>query len=180
MTRAFATPSPTGAKDIWKIAAWLQPREILLDVDLRDRAHACEFLGAEIARSHGLEAGPIARALWRREQAASTGLGHGFAIPHARVGGIERPITLFARAARAVDFQAPDGAPVSQLLAIIVPEQGARDDHLQMLALIAQLLSDGTFRERLARALQATEVAVTFRSGITQAADSLSGPLSGS
>lgn len=173
MTRVLATQSPSGAHDIWKIAAWLQPREILLDVDLRDRAHACEFLGAEIARTHGLEAGPVARALWRREQAASTGLGHGFAIPHARIGGIERPITLFARTVRGIDFKAPDGAPVSQLLAIIVPEQGARDDHLRMLALIARLLSDGAFRERLARALQPAEVAVTFRSGITHAADSL-------
>lgn len=173
--KTFAAQGLTSANDIWKIAAWLQPREVLLDVDLRDRAQACEFLGAEIARSQGLEAGPIGRALWRREQAASTGLGHGFAIPHARISGIERPITLFARARSAIDFRAPDGEPVSQLLTIIVPEHGARDDHLQMLALIAQLLSDGTFRQRLARALQPTEVAETFRSGITHAADSLSG-----
>ena len=159
--------------DIWKIAAWLQPREILLDVDLRDRAHACEFLGAEIAREHGLEAAPIGRALWRREQAASTGLGHGFAIPHARIGGIARPFTLFARTQHPIDFRAPDGVPVSQLLAIIVPEQGASEDHLAMLALISQLLSDPSFRARLGRAVRPVDVEETFRSGITHAADSM-------
>jgi len=54
-----------------------------------------------------------------------------------------------------------------------VPEQGVREDHLAMLALISQLLSQQTFRARLARAVQPAEVEETFRSGITHAADSM-------
>jgi PTS system nitrogen regulatory IIA component len=132
--------------DIAQIATWLQPQDILFDADVRDRPHALEVVAAAICRARGLEPAPVFRALWRREQAGSTALGEGFAIPHARIGGIARPITLFIRTRHAIAFDAPDGKPVSQLLAIMVPEDGARDDHLQLLALVARLFSDRRFR----------------------------------
>jgi len=154
--------------DIIKIAAGLQPQEILLDADIQDRVRACEFFAIEIGRAHGLETSPIARALWRREQAASTGLGNGVAIPHARIGGLQRPLTLFIRTKHPVEFKAPDGKPVSQFLVIMVPDDGATDEHLQMLALVARLFSDQAFRGQLDRAADTTAVAAIFRSGITQ------------
>jgi PTS system nitrogen regulatory IIA component len=70
----------------------------------------------------------------------------------ARIGGIDRPLTLFIRPQYAIDFNAPDGKPVDNILVILVPSGGDTDDHLQLLALIAQLFSDGAFRKRLAGA----------------------------
>ena len=70
--------------DIQRVAAWLQPEGIHLDVPLRDSRHALEFIADAIAGHHALEPAPVFRALWRREQAGSTGLGAGFAVPHAR------------------------------------------------------------------------------------------------
>jgi len=156
------------ASDTMRIATWLQPQEILLGVDVRDRTHALEVVGAEIGREHGLEPGAIFRALWRREQAASTGLGEGFAIPHARIVGIARPLTLFIRTKVAIAFDAPDRKPVSQLLAIMVPVDGAKDDHLQLLALVAQLFSDRAFRKQLDSAPDAVVAADAFRAGIAR------------
>jgi PTS system nitrogen regulatory IIA component len=156
------------ASDTMRIATWLQPQEILLGVDVRDRTHALEVVGAEIGREHGLEPGAIFRALWRREQAASTGLGEGFAIPHARIVGIARPLTLFMRTKVAIAFDAPDRKPVSQLLAIMVPVDGAKDDHLQLLALVSQLFSDRAFRKQLDSASDAVAAAVAFRAGIAR------------
>jgi nitrogen PTS system EIIA component len=156
------------ANDTMRIATWLQPQEILLDVDVRDRTHVLEVLAAEIGREHGLEPGAIFRALWRREQAASTGLGEGFAIPHARIVGIARPLTLFMRMKVAIAFDAPDRKPVSQLLAIIAPVDGAKDDHLQLLALVAQLFSDRAFRRQLDSAPDAAAAADAFRTGIAR------------
>ncbi len=69
-----------------RVALWLQPEEIHLDVDLRDSTHALTFIADAIGEHHGLEPGPIYRALSRREQAGSTALGGGFAVPHARIG----------------------------------------------------------------------------------------------
>jgi PTS system nitrogen regulatory IIA component len=154
------------ANDLMRIAAWLQPQEILLDVDVRDRSHALEVVAAAIGSGQGLDPAPVLRALWRREQAGSTALGEGFAIPHARIDGIARPLTLFMRTKLAIAFNAPDGKPVSRLLVIVVPTDGAKDDHLQLLALVAQLLSDRGFREQLDSASDAPAAAAAFEAGI--------------
>lgn len=154
--------------DTARIAAWLQPQDILLGVEVSDRLHALEAVAAVIGERHGLEPAPIFRALWRREQAAPTALGNGFAIPHARIGGISRPLTLFMRVQPAVAFDAPDGKPVSDLLVIMVPSDGANDDHLELLALVARLFSDAGFRSRLDAAPDPATAADVFRDGIVQ------------
>ncbi len=152
--------------DTTRIAAWLQPEDILLDVDVRDRSHALEVVAAAIGSAHGLDPGPVFRALSRREQAGSTALGEGFAIPHARIDGIPRPLTLFVRTKLPIPFNAPDGKPVSRLLAIMVPNDGAKQDHLQLLALVAKLLSDPGFRAQLDDAPDKTAAAAAFEAGV--------------
>ena len=158
------------ANDMTRIAAWVQPQDILLGADVSDRQQALEVVAGVIGQRHGLDAAPIFRALWRREQAASTGLGNGFAIPHARISGISRPLTMFLRARIALAFDAPDGKPVTDMLVIMVPAGGANDDHLQLLALVARLFSDSAFRERLNRAPDPPAAAEVFRIGVVQAA----------
>jgi PTS system nitrogen regulatory IIA component len=149
-----------------QIAAWLQPQEILLDVEVHNRFHALETIAAAIERKHGLEAAPIARALWRREQAGSTALGDGFAIPHAQIEGLGRPLTLFMRTTFRIDFNAPDGKPVSDLLAIMVPHDGARENHLRLLGMVARLFSNREFRRQLDSAPDAISAESLFRHGI--------------
>ena len=115
-----------------------------------------------IGRAHGLDPAPILRALMRREQAGSTALGHGVAIPHGRIGGLARPLTLFMRTRTSIPFGAPDGKPVSNWLVIMVPADGATDDHLQLLALVAGAFSDRDFRASLAAATSAAQVDGVF------------------
>ena len=145
-----------------------QPQDILFDVDVRDRPHALEVVASAFCCAHGLDPAPVFRALWRREQAGSTALGEGFAIPHARIGGTARPVTLFMRTSLPVAFDAPDGRPVSQRLVIMVPEDGAKDDHLQLLALVARLFSIHGFRKQLDAAADTTTAADAFRAGIAR------------
>ena len=157
------------ADDMTRIAAWVQPQDILLGADVSDRRQALEVVAGVVGQRNGLDPAPIFRALWRREQAASTGLGNGFAIPHARISGISRPLTVFMRAKIALAFDAPDGKPVTDLLVIMVPAGGANDDHLQLLALVARLFSDNGFRAQLNRAQDPAAAAEAFRIGIAQA-----------
>jgi len=154
--------------DITRIANWLQPQAILLEVDIRDRAHALEVAAAAIGRAQGLDPAPIFRALWRREQVGSTALGEGFAIPHARISGIARPITLFMRTKPAIAFDAPDGQPVAHLLVIMVPADGANEDHLLLLALVTRMFSDHDFRTQLESAPDATAAAAAFRAAVAK------------
>ena len=153
--------------EVERVAAWLQPEDILVDIPLRNSTHALELIADAVCARHDLDRGPVFRALSRREQAGSTGLGDGLAIPHARIAGIERPLTLLLRAREPIPFKAPDGEPVSLLLAILVPEHGDRNDHLQLLALVAKMLSSPGFRAQLETGADAARIAETFRSGIS-------------
>lgn len=146
-----------------RMAAWMQPEQILLDVSLRDVRHALEFIAESIATAHGLEGDVVFRALSRREQAGSTALGGGLAIPHARILGIDQPLTLLVRAKPGLAFHAPDGEPVTLLLAILVPAHGDPGEHLNLLALISQMFSRPGFRAGLDAAGDATEAGRTIR-----------------
>lgn len=149
-----------------KMAAWMQPEQILLDVSLRDVRHALAFIADSIAKAHGLEGDVVFRALSRREQAGSTALGGGLAIPHACIPGIEQPLTLLVRAKPGIAFHAPDGECVTLLLAIMVPANGNPEDHLNLLALISQMFSRPGFRAELETAADAAEATRAIRSAI--------------
>ncbi|MEO8674526.1 MAG: PTS sugar transporter subunit IIA [Casimicrobiaceae bacterium] len=156
-------------------AVWLEPEGVLLDVEPRDRRHALELAAQEFARSHGVDSGPIFRALWRRELVGSTGIGRGVAIPHARIDGIDHPITLFMRTKWPIHFESPDSKDVNHILTILVPADGDQDEHLQLLAFVAEMFMDGAFRSRVAGALDETVLRIAFAERARDVARRLSG-----
>lgn len=143
-------------------AQWLCPQEIELDLDVPNRWEALRAVSEIVERSHSAPAAPVFRALWRREQAGSTGMGNAFAIPHARITGISEPVTVYVRMKTPLAFAAPDGKRVSDLFVILVPADGANAWHLQILALVAELFSDRRFRGRLRSASDAQDVRRAF------------------
>lgn len=96
----------------------------------------------------GLDATAVFESLIGRERLGSTGLGHGIAIPHGRMPYRGQPIGAFITLRKAVDFDALDGHPVNQIFALIIPEDST-EEHLQILAALAQLFNDPGVRERL-------------------------------
>ncbi len=83
----------------------------------------------------------VQAALEAREQLGSTGLGHGVAIPHGRSASVAEPRAAFVRLAAPIDFGADDRKPVDLVAALIVPEHFT-DQHLKLLAELAELFSD--------------------------------------
>jgi PTS system nitrogen regulatory IIA component len=145
------------------VLQWSSPQEIALDLDVSSRWEALRAVSAEIERSRGLSAPPIFRALWRREQAASTALGKSFALPHARIAGIAEPVTVYARTRTPIDFAAPDHRSVSELFVLLVPSDADNAKHLQLLALVAEMFSDDAFRTRLLQASDAASIRSIFK-----------------
>jgi PTS system nitrogen regulatory IIA component len=145
-----------------RVAEWLAPDDILLDVAVRNVDHAITTAAARIAERHRLDLAPIVRALARREQVGSTGIGQGVALPHARIGGIDRPLLLFMRPQVAIDFAAPDGKPVRLIPVILVPSEGDPEEHLQLLATAAQLFCERGFRVGLTQAPDAAAARAVF------------------
>jgi PTS system nitrogen regulatory IIA component len=130
------------------VAELLDIDDVHLDVDVSDKAQLLDRVATLLAARHGLAKAAILEDLAARERLGSTGVGHGVAIPHARTSRCIAPAGVFVRTRSAIAFDAPDGAPVSVFLALIVPDQ-AIERHLRILATAAAMFSDRIFREKL-------------------------------
>ncbi len=89
--------------------------------------------------------------LLARERLGSTGLGMGIAIPHCRAESCVSPIGVLATLETGLDFNSPDGHPVTLLFALIVPYE-AHQEHLDALAEVAKLFSDQNLCDNLREA----------------------------
>ena len=92
-------------------------------------------------RQRTLTRNVIFDAFTAREKLGSTGLENGIAVPHCRLQYCRQPQAAIMTTRRAIDYDALDGKPVNLFWALIVPEE-ANDEHLQILAKIAETLSN--------------------------------------
>lgn len=116
---------------------------------------AIDELAAAIASSHALEQSLVRDALLEREHLGSTALGHGIAVPHARLD-VPRTVGALGLSPDGIDFAALDGLPVRILVALISPLEGSV--HLKALATVARELSDEAFRTALLAAKDSAEI----------------------
>ena len=101
--------------------------------------------------------GLIFDALFKRERLGSTGLGSGIALPHGRISELDRPIAAFCTLSQGVDFDALDGKAVTMIFAIAMPEH-CNQQHLQILAKLAEMFSDSAFCESLRQTQTASQL----------------------
>ena len=150
------------------LAAILAPERVRCHVPTASRKRTLEELGAILAGSDPeLSAQAVLDRLIARERLGSTGLGEGCALPHARVPGLRRTLAAFLRLQKGVDFDSPDREPVDLFFGLLVPEDST-DEHLEILAAIARLLSDETVRRSIRAAEDPARVReVLLRNGST-------------
>ena len=74
--------------------------------------------------------------------------GDGVAIPHAKLPGLNRTVTYFARLQDPVSYDSHDDIDVDLVFLILAPET-ANGDHLKLLARVSRAFKDPTFCERL-------------------------------
>jgi len=122
--------------------------DVEIDLDVPGREALLDRIAAMLARRGRLHPTDVLESLTARERLGSTALGHGVAIPHARMPQCGAASAAFVRTKTGVAFDAPDGKPVSVFLGLIVPKQ-ANDRHLKLLATAAAMFSDRAFREKL-------------------------------
>jgi len=74
----------------------------------------------------GLNIEAIEAAVWDREEALSTGLGKGIALPHARIEGLKEAIVAVGISDTGIDFDAPDGKPANIIFLLLTPRNDPR------------------------------------------------------
>ncbi|OYV82783.1 MAG: PTS sugar transporter [Acidithiobacillus ferrivorans] len=126
----------------------LSPANIRINPPVADAGDVLRTLAEILAGSTGLSAKGIAVALQQREIQGSTGIGHGVALPHARVEGVNQIAIAALRTAQGIPFAAPDGLDVSIFLAVVVPKAAATA-HLETLSALAAKLAVDEVREAL-------------------------------
>jgi nitrogen PTS system EIIA component len=145
------------------IARLLSEEHVVLGLDIADRDALFVQLGQFVERLCGLPAADVAASLAAREALGSTGLGQGIAVPHAQIKGPQDAMVFYVRPLAPLFFDAPDGNPVTDVIALFVP-QWANTTHLHLLADIAERFCDQHFRDRLHACTDARTVCQLFRS----------------
>ncbi|OUD12412.1 PTS IIA-like nitrogen regulatory protein PtsN [Thioflexithrix psekupsensis] len=127
----------------------LTPDRMLCHVQASSKKRVFEYFSKLLAtETSKLGNREILNSLLARERLGSTGLGRGVAIPHARVSHCDVTLAAFLQLDQGIDYDAIDRQPVDLLFALVVPEH-CTDEHLQILAHLAEMFSDATFREQL-------------------------------
>jgi len=103
----------------------------------------------------------VLEVIMAREKLGSTGMGHGVAIPHGRMEGLNEPVVVVAIHQQGVDFDAIDGEMVHIVVILLVPDDD-NQAHLQLLATLARLLQQDTVRNHLREAQSEQVVASLF------------------
>jgi PTS system nitrogen regulatory IIA component len=124
-----------------KIADLIVPDRVIVPMHVSDKAQLLRELSRRTARLMPIDPQAIVDALQAREALGSTGIGHGIAVPHARMKGLQQMFGLFARLERPIDFDAIDGQPVDLVFLLLVPDR-AGNEHLAALATVARQLRD--------------------------------------
>ena len=140
------------------ISALLSPDRIFIDADISSKKRLLEFIANTVATQFSLPQSALFNNLLDRERLGSTGLGKGFAIPHARLVNLDTTIACFIRLDQPVNFEAPDNQPVDLVFAIIIPEN-ATDEHLKILSSLAKIFSQSEICEAIRNAGSGEEVA---------------------
>lgn len=149
------------------LADLLAPNAVFPMLRASSKKQALQELASQAAALTGREQREIFETLLQRERLGSTGVGNGIAIPHGKLGGLDKLFGMFARLEKPIDFEALDGAPVDLVFLLLAPE-AAGADHLKALARVARMLRDPDVVEKL----RATRDATAMRAILTAASAS--------
>ena len=131
-----------------RVSRLLPLNHVLLGLDVGSKKRLFEQIGLLFENSRQIPRARVFDSLFDREKLGSTGLGYGVAIPHGRIKVLKEPVCAFVRTSAPIPFEAPDGAPVNLVFAMLVPEH-ATEAHLEILSELAQMFSDGELRQAL-------------------------------
>ncbi len=145
------------------VARWLRAELLLPELRAQTAAGVLEEIAQGVARAvGGLSPNTVLEAFREREALGTTAIGDGVAIPHGRVEGLTSLVFAVARHPQGVDFDAPDGRPVSLFFALVASRSAAAL-HLEALSTIARFLRDPARRARVMQARGNLELLATLR-----------------
>jgi PTS system nitrogen regulatory IIA component len=121
---------------------------VIANLRAANKRQVLQELARKAATMTGYSEDQIYEVLNERERLGTTGIGHGIAIPHGKLPGLDRVYGVFAKLERPVDFDAIDDQPVDLIFLLLAPAScGA--EHLKALAKVSRMLRDRVLCEKV-------------------------------
>ncbi|MDH4202976.1 MAG: PTS sugar transporter subunit IIA [Phycisphaerae bacterium] len=105
----------------------------------------------------GVDAKNLAKAVVKRENEASTGIGKGVAVPHVKHESVTEPVAVVGCSQQGIDFASLDKQPVYSVVLLLSPTANP-DKHLQAMETIFKNLQKDDFRRFLRQAQTAEAI----------------------
>jgi fructose-specific phosphotransferase system IIA component len=143
-----------------KFNDFVSVESICADLNAGDKESVIRELVAalvEAGRINGDEQDSIVKAIMKREELGSTGIGRGVAVPHTKHPSVDRLVGTVGVSGDGVDFNSLDGEKV-QLFFLLISPPDRPGDHLRALENISRQLRDESFCKFLKQAKAANDI----------------------
>lgn len=132
-----------------RLNEYLRADLVLTDLAADDLHSVVDALAAHLAEAGVTrDADTVSAALAAREAAHTTAMGHGMALPHATIEGLERAVLMVALAKEAIQFGPEETDPVRVFFVLLSPP-GREGEHIKLLARICRLVRHPGFVDEL-------------------------------
>ena len=140
-----------------KILDLLKDVSIDVNATCSNKDEAIDTLVSLMAKQGNLNDQDVYKqGIYAREELSTTGIGEGIAIPHAQSEAVNAPGLAAMVVKDGVDYQSLDNQPAKLFFMIAVPKTGG-NEHLQILAMLSQMLMDTDFKDSLINAQSVEE-----------------------
>lgn len=115
---------------------------------LTSKKRLFQELGEMAAAAYRLNSSVAIDGLQERESLGPTGVGHGIALPHARLQELTSIVGVFIRLEKPLDYDSVDRQPVDLVFGLFAPKDSGVD-HLKALALVSRTMRDANICAKL-------------------------------
>lgn len=146
-----------------KVCDILKDENIVHNMVAENKEEAINALVNRLATQYAvIDIEVVRKAVFEREAVMSTGVGKGFAIPHAKTSGVSDIVGAFAVLKDPIDFQSMDGESV-RLIFLLAAKDTMVNMHIKLLSRISRLMGKDEFRQQLLIANSVEEIASLFK-----------------
>lgn len=131
-----------------ELSKLLVPGAVRVTGQLTSKKRLFQELGELAASAYGLSSAIAIDGLQERESLGPTGVGHGIALPHARLEDLDKIIGVFIRVEKPLDYDSVDRQPVDLVFGLFAPKDSGVD-HLKALALVSRTMRDQSVVSKL-------------------------------
>jgi mannitol/fructose-specific phosphotransferase system IIA component (Ntr-type) len=154
---------------VWSFSSALDGLVCVPDLQAATSYQAIRNLAGLAASHAGIDPDATIAAVLERESEMGTGLGHGIAVPHARIDGLKGAVVAVGLAPHGIAFDGIDLQPTRVVFLILTPLADT-ELQLQILAAIARLSREPRLLEEIERATTPTALLAALRVADAQGA----------